>query len=623
MSHLSHLSHLSSRPVTFLRLRGACLLAGLAACCLTTSATLPAHAETSHGLYGRLADGTSGFDFDAAGDTALVVSSADLTGDNPDRSAEVFLWQRDLGMHQVTDHDSVHFTYEGALSGDGSRIALVASGNFLALGNDDGVGNELYVGTVADDGVGTSVSWQRALPGVDVSNGSVLVSGDGGLIFFASTADLTGENPDADFQIFRLAAGGAITQITHPDAGISCTVGSFPRAVSDGGSRMLFESRCRFGGGNSDRQRDIFLWDEVAGVRALTELSADLMFRADFDAAGEVAVLYSDGDLADEGASGVHVYRWTEADGFARLSPEAISETGDRTPLSFFRPTIDGDGSRILYTAVNAQGGVLPGNLDLEVFAWEADRITALTDSDGSLPGNGRRNPVLSGDGRRFLVESTQGIAEPGDTRRGLFYFEIASLEPRQPNLLVNGDFSDADELAGWTVDELTAFQHLDHGVDFSSGSMSSIHPAGPGVFEAASQCVPVEASAAYVAAAFHRTSSRVHPSAIQLLLAEYSTPDCSGTPLHVGTTGAHELRDPIWLPHASRTETAADAASLRVAVTIHSLDGSGISSYDTDAVYFGPELPPGGDPDPEPEADPIFNDGFESGDFGAWSSGG
>lgn len=176
------------------------------------------------------------------GSSIAFASTADLTGENRDHSAEVFLFDG-AAMTQVTD--SVNRLNED-VSLDGESIAFTSNAN-LTGENPDG-NREIFL---FDGATLTQITHAT-------SGDSYTPSLDGGSIAFASTANLTGKNPDGNTEIL-LFDGSTITQITDFNNGNSFdSFSAFPSL--DGGS-IAFYSNNDLTGGNPDSTIEIFLFD--------------------------------------------------------------------------------------------------------------------------------------------------------------------------------------------------------------------------------------------------------------------------------------------------------------------------------------------------------------------------
>ncbi len=91
----------------------------------------------------------------------------------------------------------------------------------------------------------------------DTDNGGPSISSDGSRLVFTSRADLTGDNPDGNREVFLFDAGtGITTQITDSVGG------TFADAVISGdGTRILFTSGSDIGGGNPDGNIEVYFAD--------------------------------------------------------------------------------------------------------------------------------------------------------------------------------------------------------------------------------------------------------------------------------------------------------------------------------------------------------------------------
>ncbi len=203
---------------------------------------------------------------DRAGRRFAFASSADLAGDNADRSREIFLVGDRGGIVQLT-HSTGGGAYCGgnvqpALTGDGARVIFASDLDLTPgpSGNSDG-NCELFA--IGSDGQGLVqlTSGRSALGAVNPS-----VSDDGRRIAFASDEDLAGDNPDGNVEIFLLdlgrgdapSAGHTPRQLTRSTGGFYGFLGNFyPRLSADGG-RVVFLSGRDLGGDNPDHNAELF-----------------------------------------------------------------------------------------------------------------------------------------------------------------------------------------------------------------------------------------------------------------------------------------------------------------------------------------------------------------------------
>ncbi|MEW6145776.1 MAG: hypothetical protein AB1598_12240 [Thermodesulfobacteriota bacterium] len=183
------------------------------------------------------------------GTTIGFHSSADLTGSNPDASLEVFLFDVvSMTFTQITDGDGIN-SATAALSSDGGVIGLNSDTNPTG-GNPDNNREIFLFDTVA-------MSFTQVTDSADTDNGGPSISADGTRLVFTSRANLTGDNPDGNREVFLFDANtGITTQITDSVGG------SFSDAVISGdGTRILFTSGSDITGENPDGNIEVYFAD--------------------------------------------------------------------------------------------------------------------------------------------------------------------------------------------------------------------------------------------------------------------------------------------------------------------------------------------------------------------------
>lgn len=174
----------------------------------------------------------------------------DLTGENPDGSYELFLWDIDTGNLTQITHDEGIVGYD--LDADGSRLALVSSGDLVPGGNPD----RSLEAFVYDVPTGRFLQVTRTTGDVMVSAPSLNAAG--ARLAFVAAADLVaGRNPDRGPEVFLSDVDlGATVQVTSLPAGRSVGVPS----ISEDGSAVAFTSTGDLvPGGNPDGNPDVFL----------------------------------------------------------------------------------------------------------------------------------------------------------------------------------------------------------------------------------------------------------------------------------------------------------------------------------------------------------------------------
>ena len=203
----------------------------------------------------QITDSTSGSSRRPSLDGGAIAfeSTADLTGGNPDGSLEIFLFDGSTIL-QITDSTS-GISWLPSL--DGGAIAFASNAD-LTGGNPDG-GFEIFLfdGSTILQITDSPTLAQASMP-TRGADGSLAPRLAGGAIAFYSSADLTGGNPDGNFEIFFFD-GSAIHQVTDSTNGHSVSP-SF-----DGGD-IAFHSSADLTGGNPDGNSEIFLASRLPPV---------------------------------------------------------------------------------------------------------------------------------------------------------------------------------------------------------------------------------------------------------------------------------------------------------------------------------------------------------------------
>ena len=160
------------------------------------------------GVWTQLTSTPLGSDFwdlsmDVAGSRVVFVSSFDFTGENENFSQQVFYLDTATGsIHQVTDND-YPLTIAASISGNGNTVALATRKDLT--GDDPDHSGALFIYDVQTGNL-QQVS--------DASLGGVLteppaVDGTGNIVAVVAGGDFTGSNPDGNTEIFLFTRPGA------------------------------------------------------------------------------------------------------------------------------------------------------------------------------------------------------------------------------------------------------------------------------------------------------------------------------------------------------------------------------------------------------------------------------
>ena len=190
----------------------------------------------------------------ADGTRIAFTSDGDLTGQNPDGSQETFVFNTTNSTFTQITNTTNGFS-SGRISGDGNYIAFIAEFDpnlFLFNTTNNTTTKITNIASTSSGHVGLST-----------------LSADGSRIAFDSNADVTGENPNGNTEIFLFdRTTNTITQITHTNTGTGVSLTPW---ISADGTRITFYSFADHTGGNPDHNYEIFLFN--IGTNTLTQIT--------------------------------------------------------------------------------------------------------------------------------------------------------------------------------------------------------------------------------------------------------------------------------------------------------------------------------------------------------------
>lgn len=353
----------------------------------------------------------------ADGTRIAFLSNLDLTGQNADGNAEVFLYSATTGAFtQVTNTTGFSFTCAPAISGDGGWVAFTTTAN-LTGANADG-NAELFRYNTA---TGSLTQVTDTTGGSFFANQSPTLSGDGSRIAFTSTRDLvpTVGNADGNAELFLWTAGtGTFTQATNTTGGDSTAV--LGPAISADGNRVAFLStRDVVPGQNTDGSSDYFLYDVGAG--SFTQLTAipgpgGIFSLPKVDADGSRVVFSTSADLTGRNADGSQeVFLWDGATG--------LSQVTDTVDTDSVASAISADGTRIALSStadLTGTGKNADGNQEVFLYNTATGTTTQVTDTSGADPTAVWSDaPAMSADGTSLAVLSTADLTGTGKNADG------------------------------------------------------------------------------------------------------------------------------------------------------------------------------------------------------------
>lgn len=368
------------------------------------------------------------------------------------------------GADLVLKDGSFHYipaaNHRSALSDDGQVLAFVSSGNYLGTNGD--LGNEIFVQT--DSGgieqvtdVPSPLAFDHAADPALSRNGRYLV--------FASSADLTGDNPDWNREIFRYDRNtGSLVQVT-----VTATGGQGRPTVSNNGRRIAFSTTSRdlIHDFNADGNREIAVWDNgvLRGFESTDCLNHTPMISRHNQ--GRYVVFISDGDLTGENPDRnqeVFLWRW-EWGGWGMdqvTDSDSVSGEGNDVPCT----TRTGD--RLAFLS-NADYTGQNGDHSLEVFTWNrsSDTFTQVT-NNGALAVH--TSVCMDDDGKHLAFERFNIVS-------GSFEIHYVDLDSGTGELVAAGEaFLPAVGVSGSTP--VLAFESTENYVGLNGDGNSEIWKA-------------------------------------------------------------------------------------------------------------------------------------------------
>ena len=289
-------------------------------------------------------------------------SMADLTEQNADAGAELFLWEAGEGIRQLTDSTATFSAAQPAIDLSGSVIVFEGNADLVPGSNLDGNFEEFL--------------WdeQRGILQItDTEFGNPCgksISGDGNRVFFGlSNADLTGENPDSNWELYRYDVDSkTIIQVTS-STGVEGVCDGDP---NNDGSIVFFGSNASLGLPNPELNSEIYRWEAGIGIDAITATTSGNSIDPRTNSDGRLAVFASTADLVPgRNADGNReVFLWSSTEGFQQLTQTLVGDAS--------RPDISGDGTRIAFSHSADITGDNPQQAQ-QVFLWEASSVRQIT----------------------------------------------------------------------------------------------------------------------------------------------------------------------------------------------------------------------------------------------------
>ncbi|MBI3783788.1 MAG: PD40 domain-containing protein [Deltaproteobacteria bacterium] len=407
-------------------------------------------------------DGASDPVISTNGRYIAFTSSADYTKRNADGSDDIFRYDtKHRHFQQLTrDKNGDGSSELAAISGDGKRVAFETTSNLRGRNSD--FSNEVYLFNRSGN-IALSVD-----PNGDGESHTPALSGDGTVVAFVSTSDLTGHNADFSQELFVYdVTQHDLSQITIDNNGDGET--DLPQ-VSGDGRFITFISSSNVGGLNPDFASAIYLRNRTGYLTIVTATPS-----GPFD--GDAPTINDDGKwiafLAGYDITGGNPDHNGEILLYNRTR-KTFTQVTDSAGCANIAPKLSGDGSRITFqSGCNYNGG----NPDHSLEVWVADNPAlnmtvhaegpvdlVITDPDGnSINKNSSSIPnatYVQGDFDNDMIGEVR-ITIPRAIE-GRYLISLAATPGALPTdaVTVDGTLNDSNvELASGTVADLNGTQ--------------------------------------------------------------------------------------------------------------------------------------------------------------------
>ncbi|MGB7293423.1 MAG: hypothetical protein WBD99_14705 [Thermodesulfobacteriota bacterium] len=335
--------------------------------------------DTSSSSFTQITDSTGGvlnssfrLSLNSDGTKISFMSNRDLAGDNADENDEIFLFDTNsMALTQITDSTG-DATRRPAINSDGTKIALESEDDLT--GGNPGTHAQIFLFD------SNSAMITQITNSTGPSSFRPSINSDGTRIAFDSLFDFTGDNADNNNEIFLFDANTMMfTQITDTTAGNTRT----PSINSDG-TRIAFRSGADLTGENPDGNDEIFLFDTNSMVVSqITDSTGDLSFggqtpnngNPSINSDGTRIAFESNRDLSAEDMFGTDIYLF-DADSMMLTQITKNDDFGNQANIN---PSISSDGSRIAFQSTGDPLGENPDH-NFEIFLAQC--------FEGNLPGD-------------------------------------------------------------------------------------------------------------------------------------------------------------------------------------------------------------------------------------------
>jgi Tol biopolymer transport system component len=315
--------------------------------------------------------------------------------------------QPTCNIAQITDGNTFGAIIQrnnAAISADGARIAFHLTANLT--GSNPDLNHEIFL---FDSNTNAISPITNTTSGAAPTNHAPSINANGSLIAFESTADLTGQNPELNREIFLFDAGARTFRQLTKTAGVGQ---AYLPSINGDGTRIALESNANPTGQNSNGNSEIFLVDTVSNTIAqITNSPARAgSFNASISANGTRIAFESDENPTGRNPDfSREIFLFDTA---ANTTTQLTNSTGLGDGIGSFAPSINADGTRIAFHSnQDLAGSNADGNDEIFLVSTTAGTLTQITNTTGGGPLLENYSASINADGTRIAFVSGRNLA--------------------------------------------------------------------------------------------------------------------------------------------------------------------------------------------------------------------
>ncbi len=425
-------------------------------------------------------------------------TTANLTGQNADRSIEVFMYDRDtLLMKQITSTPGGSGTSITLpmITPDGTKVTCVSLWNFLT-GTPGGT-FQLWEVDVATGAYRQITNHPASTPVFEPR-----MSGDGRYFVYLGRINPTGENSNGSLEVFRVdRVSGATIQISDNVS----TSATFQPDINGDGSVIVWADRANYDGTNTNGNQELWKWTDngdgtTTRVSITNTTAAQAAENPKVDSSGRYVSFSSLLDFSGGTATGRKFFIVdTQTNVIRNLTSTGVGNSGFDVPDTEISP----DGNWVYFESNRdlVTGSNLDGNRELFAYNVQSQTLSQLTATTGGVSISGfsddatRRYVEIAGSNGNIVYRSDR-LLDPTVVNDGanidLFVgaCAFAQVTATSANLDSGGTL---DLSANVRISAASTFQWLKDGVAIADGAAGA--SVGGGTVSGASGAIAANGS--------------------------------------------------------------------------------------------------------------------------------